>query len=110
VGADGGVFAFGDARFFFGSLAGVKLSGPVVGIASDMAGNGYWLGGKDGGIFTFGKARFHGSFVGQAASPVIAVGDYFFINPPPLGTPTEESYCIATTSGQVYCASSPEPP
>jgi hypothetical protein len=30
VGADGGVFAFGDARFH-GSLAGTRLSGPVVG-------------------------------------------------------------------------------
>jgi hypothetical protein len=106
VGADGGVFAFGDARFF-GSLAGVELSRPIVGIASDLAGDGYWLVGKDGGIFTFGKADFHGSLVGQARSLVITVSDYFFVNLPPFPLPetTDESYCMATNSGQVYCAS-----
>ena len=33
VGADGGIFAFGDAAFS-GSMSGTPLSAPIVGIAS----------------------------------------------------------------------------
>ena len=57
--ADGGVFAFGAP--FHGSLGGVRLNQPIVGIASTPSGNGYWLVAADGGIFAFGDARFFGS-------------------------------------------------
>jgi hypothetical protein len=75
--ADGGVFAFGDARFF-GSEGGTPLNAPVVGIASTPDGGGYWLAAADGGVFAFGDARFFGSegatplnvpVVGMAAAP-----------------------------------------
>jgi len=42
VGADGGVFAFGDA-VFAGSLGGVSLVSPVVGMGVSGSGDGYWL-------------------------------------------------------------------
>ena len=42
VGADGGVFAFGDAAFY-GSLGAVKLNGPIVAMAATPDGKGYWL-------------------------------------------------------------------
>ncbi len=62
VGTDGGVFAFGDARFY-GSLpgAGVTPNAPIVGIASTPDARGYWLLGADGGVFAFGDAGFFGS-------------------------------------------------
>jgi hypothetical protein len=60
VAADGGVFAFGDARFQ-GSGAGIDLNKPVVAIAATPGGQGYWLVAADGGVFTFGDARFYGS-------------------------------------------------
>ncbi|HEX2038831.1 MAG TPA: prenyltransferase/squalene oxidase repeat-containing protein [Acidimicrobiales bacterium] len=60
VTADGGVFAFGTASFH-GSLGGVHLNQPIVGIASTPSGRGYWLVAADGGVFAFGDARFHGS-------------------------------------------------
>ena len=44
-----------------GSLRGVPLSKPIVGIASTPSGVGYWLVASDGGIFTFGDAPFLGS-------------------------------------------------
>ena len=56
---DGGIFAFGDARFH-GSMGGMPLNAPVVGLAADRATGGYWLVGSDGGIFAF-DAPFHGS-------------------------------------------------
>jgi hypothetical protein len=58
--ADGGVFAFGDARFM-GSMGGQKLNSPVVGIVATPTGDGYWLMAGDGGVFTFGNAPFDGS-------------------------------------------------
>ena len=68
VAADGGVFAFGDAKFY-GSMGGQPLDQPVVGMASNR-GNGYWLVAADGGIFSFGTAPFYGSmpqvFLSQA--------------------------------------------
>ncbi|HWE54556.1 MAG TPA: 3D domain-containing protein [Acidimicrobiales bacterium] len=60
AGADGGIFAYGDAQFF-GSAGGTHLSQPIVGMAATKSGNGYWLVAADGGVFAFGDARFYGS-------------------------------------------------
>jgi hypothetical protein len=58
--ADGGVFTFGDARFY-GSTGNVRLNKPIVGMAATADGRGYWFVASDGGVFTFGDARFYGS-------------------------------------------------
>jgi len=60
VASDGGIFAFGDARFF-GSTGAITLNRPIVGSAATPSGNGYWLVASDGGIFAFGDAVFRGS-------------------------------------------------
>jgi hypothetical protein len=60
LGADGGVFSYGDAGFY-GSTGGMRLNRPVVGMASTADGRGYWLVASDGGIFAFGDAGFFGS-------------------------------------------------
>ena len=77
VGADGGVFSFGNAAFN-GSEVGKQLNQPIVGIAATPDGKGYWEVGADGGVFAFGSAAFYGSeggrhldqpIVGIAATP-----------------------------------------
>jgi hypothetical protein len=60
VASDGGIFAFGDARFF-GSTGNLTLNRPVVGMGATPDGRGYWLVASDGGIFSYGDARFFGS-------------------------------------------------
>jgi len=60
VAADGGVFSFGDARFY-GSTGGMHLNKPIIAMSRTVSGKGYWLVGADGGIFSFGGAKFHGS-------------------------------------------------
>lgn len=61
VGADGGVFGFGDAHFY-GSLPSHHIVpfGPIVSMAATLDGKGYWLLGADGGVFSFGDARYSG--------------------------------------------------
>jgi hypothetical protein len=74
VARDGGIFAFGDARFR-GSTGAIHLDQPVVGMSATPTGNGYWLAGRDGGVFAFGGARFHGSIPGRgyASTSVVAL-------------------------------------
>ena len=58
--SDGGVFNYGDARFF-GSTGNIPLNQPIVGMAQTADDNGYWMVAADGGIFAFGDAGFYGS-------------------------------------------------
>jgi ribosomal protein L24E len=60
VASDGGVFSYGDAKFY-GSTGAIHLNRPIVGMAATSDGKGYWLVASDGGIFTFGDAKYYGS-------------------------------------------------
>jgi 3D (Asp-Asp-Asp) domain-containing protein len=72
VAADGGVFAFGDARY----LGGLPRS-PfrlVVGMAATRSGRGYWLVAADGGVYAFGDATFAGSAAtGPLNQPIVGI-------------------------------------
>jgi hypothetical protein len=59
VAGDGGVFSFGDARFY-GSTGSLRLNQPVQGLVPNPDGAGYWLVASDGGVFAF-SAPFRGS-------------------------------------------------
>jgi Cu/Zn superoxide dismutase len=89
---DGGVFAEGDAPFR-GSLGGVPLNAPIVGIASTPTGDGYWLVGRDGGVFAFGDAGFYGS-AGRLPlnAPIVAI----------VATPTGRGYRLFAADGGVF--------
>ena len=70
---DGGIFSFGDAKFF-GSTGGIHLNQPIVGMAARPQNDGYWMVAADGGIFTFGKAPFLGSGASRPrSSPCVAM-------------------------------------
>ena len=127
LGADGGIFSFGDAEFF-GSVPGLGLPSRVTTIrmAATVEGNGYWILGADGGIFSFGDAEFFGSVPGLglrgvqgidlrvtpsgagywvlgADGGIFSFGDAkFFGSVPGLGIRTQVRRLIPTPSGEGY--------
>jgi hypothetical protein len=92
VGADGGIFSFGDAGFF-GSEGGTHLNSPTVGMAATPDGGGYWLVAADGGVFSFGDAVFHGSEGGKPLNSAI-VGM--------AATPDGSGYWLVAADGGVF--------
>ncbi len=73
VASDGGVFDYGLAPFY-GSMGGVALNRPIVGMASTPDHRGYWLVASDGGVFSFGDAGFFGSTGGMHLNqPIVGI-------------------------------------
>lgn len=92
LGRDGGVFTYGDARFY-GSTGGLRLNAPVIGMAATPTGAGYWLFAADGGIFTYGDARFYGSTGGlRLQEPVVGMSP----------TPSGRGYRLVASDGGVF--------
>jgi Glycosyl hydrolases family 43 len=92
VGTDGGIFSFGDARFY-GSMGGTALNRPIVGMAATPDGGGYWLVASDGGIFSFGDAAFFGSTGGLALNrPIVGMA----------ATPDGGGYWLVASDGGIF--------
>jgi hypothetical protein len=94
--SDGGVFSFGAP--FFGSMGGIPLNAPVVGMASTPDHGGYWLVASDGGIFSFGDAKFFGSVPG-ALPPGAS------LNAPVVGiasSPDGKGYWMVASDGGIF--------
>jgi hypothetical protein len=92
AGADGGIFASGDAPFE-GSLGSVTLQGPVVAMAGTADDRGYWLAAIDGGVFALGDAPFVGSMGGQ------------YLNQPIVGlaaTADGRGYWLVASDGGIF--------
>jgi hypothetical protein len=91
VGADGGVFAFGDATFA-GSCPGIGgCSGAAVAVMPDASGKGYWVVTATGHVYSFGDALYYGAPSPQNASVTSAVS-----------TPNGLGYWILSANGAVF--------
>ena len=92
VARDGGIFSFGNARFY-GSMGGRPLNQPIVGMAATPTGGGYWEVARDGGIFSFGNARFYGSMGGKPLNqPIVGMA----------ATPTGQGYWEVASDGGLF--------
>ena len=73
-------------------MGGVPLDKPIVAVAADPDGSGYWLVAADGGVFAFG-APFLGSLGGTPLSaPVVG------LSPSPVGA----GYYLLGADSAVY--------
>jgi hypothetical protein len=103
VGTDGGIFSFGAAAFH-GSMGGIPLQRPVVGITPTASKNGYWLVASDGGIFSFGDSAFYGSIPGVGLHPA-GSGLPNSLNAPIVGmvpSSTGHGYFMIASDGGVF--------
>jgi hypothetical protein len=95
--ADGGVFTYGNAKFF-GSMASKHLNAPIVGIEPTPDGGGYWLVASDGGVFSFGDAAFFGSHGSSPLNkPVVGMAPVPQAPPTPTLTTDATSYAGGAT-------------
>ncbi|MGH9000205.1 MAG: Calx-beta domain-containing protein [Acidimicrobiia bacterium] len=92
VARDGGIFTFGDARFY-GSTGNIALNQPIVGMDVTPTASGYWFVARDGGIFSFGDAGFFGS------GPQVGVNQDIVAM---AATPSGKGYWFAGVNGAVY--------
>jgi hypothetical protein len=103
VGTDGGIFSFGAAAFH-GSMGGIPLQRPVVGIVPTPSGNGYWLVASDGGVFAFGDAGYFGSIPGLGIHPA-GSGLPNSLNEPIVGIVSSydgQGYFMVASDGGVF--------
>ena len=90
VASDGGVFAFGDARFAGSCPGSGGCSGAAVAVMPDASGNGYWLVTQTGHVYTFGDAHYFGA-PGPQSVPVTSA----------VRTPDGNGYWILFANGAV---------
>jgi hypothetical protein len=92
LGSDGGVFSFGDARYF-GSMGGKHLDAPMVAMSAGPTSDGYWLVASDGGVFSFGDAHYFGSMGGKRLdAPVVGIA----------AAPGGDGYWLVASDGGVF--------
>jgi subtilisin family serine protease len=92
IGSDGNVYP-GGSVLALGTLAGIHLNRPVVGMALSDAGTGYWLDASDGGVFAFGAAGFFGSTGGiRLNKPVVGMA----------ATADGEGYWLVAADGGIF--------
>ncbi|MGC8464877.1 MAG: matrixin family metalloprotease [Acidimicrobiales bacterium] len=70
-----------------------SVGSPVVSIATDAGGQGYWLASADGSVTTSGNAQFYGSMVGKALnSPIVGIA----------ATPDGKGYWLVAADGGIF--------
>jgi hypothetical protein len=90
--ADGGLYTFGDARFF-GSRGGQDNHGAIVSLVPTPDGGGYWLIGADGSAYTFGDAPYLGGANQQhLTAPIVGAA----------GAPAGLGYWMVASDGGVF--------
>ncbi len=103
TGKDGGIFAFGDAKFD-GSTGHIPLERPITGMAPTADHGGYWLVASDGGIFAFGDAAYAGSVPASGIGPVGSKSPHHLVAPIVGIVPTTDGkgYLMVASDGGVF--------
>ncbi len=92
VASDGGIFSYGNARFF-GSTGNIVLNRPIVGMRPTNDQNGYWEVASDGGVFSYGDAVFYGSTGAITLNkPIVGMAP----------TPNGKGYWLVASDGGIF--------
>ncbi|MDE3202914.1 MAG: hypothetical protein KGQ66_01680 [Acidobacteriota bacterium] len=89
--AAGDVAVFGQAACY-GSLTGIPLNKPIVGVAVDKYTGGYWLVAADGGVFSFNAAYMGSTGDVALAQPIVGMA----------ATPDAGGYWLVASDGGVF--------
>lgn len=88
----GEALAYGEAGTY-GSMEGIALAKPVIGMALTASGAGYWLAASDGGVFNFGDAPDLGSLGGRRLNkPIVGIA----------ATPSGRGFYLVASDGGVF--------
>jgi hypothetical protein len=90
-GHDTMIYAFGSATFR-GSAQSLRLTRPVVAMANNVEGTGYWLVGEDGAVYSYNAHKYGGINGWPLRKPVVGI----------TATPTGHGYWIVTQDGVVF--------
>ena len=96
VAADGGVFAFGDARYEGSCPGSGGCSGSAVSVLPDASGHGYWLVTATGYVYTFGDAPDEGDLFDYTGGETLGSAVTSAVR-----TPDGEGYWILLADGAV---------
>ena len=90
----GAIASYGGAPVFGSPAAsGMRLTMPVVGMASTPDGQGYWLVASDGGVLSYGDAQFYGSTGAiHLSQPVVGMAS----------TPDGRGYWLVASDGGIF--------
>ena len=97
VAADGGVFAFGDAKFEGSCPVYDDCDGTTVSVMPDATGLGYWVVTDEGYVYSFGDAPFEGEPAWTYANGPLPRGSVTGA----VRTPDGQGYWILVGSGYV---------
>ncbi len=76
-----------------GTLVGIRLQKPIIGMQVTPSGRGYWLFASDGGVFSFGDAHFYGSTGAlRLRAPIVSMAT----------TPSGRGYWLFASDGGVF--------
>jgi SpoIID/LytB domain protein len=88
----GETLSYGDAGTY-GSMEGIALAKPVIGMALTASGKGYWLAASDGGVFNFGDAPDLGSLGGTRLNkPIVGIA----------ATPSGRGFYLVASDGGIF--------
>ena len=94
VASDGGIFAFGDAKFY-GSMGSGTIVGWAVGITATPDGKGYYIQSSDGAVFAYGDAKDQG----RLFYPPPAITMNASPTPAQAGSPLNFNWQVANGTG-----------
>jgi hypothetical protein len=87
---DGGVFTFGEARYYGGAVG--RTTSRFVAMAPTPDNGGYWLAASSGAVYAFGDAHNYGDASRSTRFPIVGM----------VATPSGRGYWLVASNGGIF--------